>query len=131
MTHLSEEDYLIMQQRMSPAENSYSGNHEADEGPESKLAARIREWAKERGYLCLIHPGSKKLSWFIPKNYVDVVLTLPYGITLYLELKSAKGHLRAGQKLMAQQFLQLGHQWHQVRSWKRFLEIISKILTRE
>ena len=120
-----------MQQRMSPAENNYSANHEADEGPESKLAARIREWAKERGYPCLVHPQNKKLSWFTPIGYPDIVLSLPYGITLYLELKSAKGTLKEKQKLMAMQLTQLGHQWFQVRSWKRFFEIVNKVLIRE
>lgn len=131
MTHLSEENYLIIQQRMSPTENNYSANHEADEGPESKLANKIREWAKERAYPCLIHPQNKKLSYFIPTGYVDIILTLPYGITLYLELKSAKGTLKEKQKLMAMQLTHLGHLWFQVRSWKRFFEIVTKILTRE
>lgn len=131
MTHYSEEEYLIIQQRMNPSDNSYSGNHEPDEGPESDLAGKIRKWAKERGYPCLIHPQNPKLSYFIPSGYPDIVLTLPYGITLYIELKSAKGIIKRKQKLMAHQLLTLGHQWYQVRSFKRFLEIVQKVLTRE
>ena len=129
--HFTEEDLLIIQQRQAPAPNSYSNNHEPDEGPESKLASKIRDFAEQRGYPCLIHPQTKKLSWFCPIGYPDVVLTLPYGITLYLELKSVKGHLKDKQKLIAMQLAQLGHQWFEVRSWKKFLEIVTNVLKRE
>ena len=127
----TEEDYLIIQQRQAPAPNSYSNNHEPDEGPESKLAARIREWAKERGYKFIIHPQTPKLSYFLEPGMPDIVLFLPFGITACFELKSKKGRLSEKQKLTKSMLNYLGHQVYLVRSFKGFLQIVTSLLRRE
>lgn len=125
MTHITETELLILQQRtQKPVPNTFTDN--ADEGPESELASKIRDYAKQHGYPCLIHPQSKKLSWFIPKGYSDVVISLPHGITLYLELKSEKGIWKEKQRLMAMQLMQLGHQYHKINSFKEFLRLVDK-----
>lgn len=125
--HMSEEEFLIMKQCTNPPPNTFNDDMDkADEGPESELAHKIRAYAKQKGYPCLIFPQSKKLSWFIPEGYVDVVLSIPRGITLYLELKAAKGVRGDNQKLMAAMLLQLGHKYNKIKSFKAFLQIIAK-----
>ena len=44
-----------------------------------------------------------------------------------MELKSKHGYLKDEQKKMALMMLQLRHEWYQVKSYKRFLEIVNKI----
>jgi hypothetical protein len=51
------------------------------------------------------------------------VLALPGGRAVFLELKSESGKLRNEQKQLQRMFLFLKHEWYQVRSFKRFLEI--------
>ena len=124
MTRLTESEY---QEILAKKHTQDSDNDEANGGPEANLANKIREWADRKGYPCLIHPQTKKLSWFVPEGYVDVVLTLPYGVTLYIELKSKSGRVRDKQKLMAMQLTQLGHEYRKIKSFKRFLEITEEI----
>lgn len=124
MTHMTEEDYLMMKIRTNRTFDEETDK--ANGGPESDLASKIRDYAKQHGYPCLIHPQSKKLSWYLPEGYADVVLSLPHGITLYLELKSKKGVWADNQKLMALQLGQLGHQYCKIKSFKEFLRLVSR-----
>jgi hypothetical protein len=57
------------------------------------------------------------------------VLTLPEGRVVFLELKAEGGKLRSEQKRLQRMFLFLRHEWYQVRSFKRFLEIVSNAKT--
>jgi hypothetical protein len=43
-----------------------------------------------------------------------------------MELKSGKGRLSEDQKEMKIRFLHLGHVLHEVRTWKRFMEIVEE-----
>lgn len=131
MTHISEEGYQILKQRLNPSENNYSRNHEADEGPESKLAARIREWCTERNYPHIINPSTKRLSWYIKEGMPDAVIFLPYALIACFELKSTTGRLSDSQKLMKSTFSYLGHNIYKIKSFKAFLEVITAILKRE
>ena len=133
MTHMSEQDFLEVQYRMRTLQESIDAipESEVDEGSESALANRIKQWADKKLYPCLVHPRTKKLSWFLPPGYADIVLSLPFGITLYLETKVQKGIWREKQQLMAMQWQQLGHQYHVVKSWKGFLELVEKVTRRE
>lgn len=45
---------------------------------------------------------------------------------LFLELKAGKGLLREKQNEYRLMFLALGHEWYEVRSFKRFLEIVKE-----
>lgn len=128
---MTEQDFLELELRRQIRQEGVPPNHKPDPGLESDLVAKIRNWAKTRGYPCLTHPQTKALSWFIPPGYPDVVLSLPYGHTLYLELKAAKGIWKEKQQLIAGQLNQLGHQYFVVRSFKRFLEIVEATLRRE
>ncbi len=121
--HISLNEYLAMIRRTDPP-NPY--DKQADEGPESELASKIRQWAENKGYPCLIHPQTQKLKRFIPPGYPDVVLSLPHGITVYIELKSKKGIWKDKQKLVAMQLTQLGHQYCKIKSFKAFLDIVAE-----
>lgn len=131
MTRLTEQEFLEVQHKMQRTDRP-SPDHfvdtEADGEPESVLANSIKQWADGKGYPCLVHPRSKKLSWFLPPGYADIVLSLPLGITLYLEIKAQKGVWRKEQQLMAMQWRQLGHQYYVLKTLKGFLELIDRVL---
>lgn len=130
MSRFTEQEFLEMQHKMQRTDRP-SPEHFIDAAsvlePESALANSIKQWADAKGYPCLVHPRSKKLSWFLPPGYADIVLSLPLGITLYLETKAQKGIWRKEQQLMAMQWKQLGHFYFVVKSFKQFLEIIQKV----
>ena len=92
----------------------------ADEGPESKLLAKIIKWANEKGFP-VFHDRSRKKN--VP-GWPDITLCLPEGKVLFLELKSAKGVMRKEQKQIKQQMIYLRHYHYVVKSYKRFQEII-------
>lgn len=136
---MTENDLLELQLRMKitqesidqPSPDHYFDTEADDDKPESKLANDIRAYAKKKGWPCLVHPRSKMLSWFLPIGYADIVLSIPYGITLYLEIKKQKGIWRKEQQLMGMQWKQLGHQYHVLKTWKGFLQLIDSVLRRE
>ena len=124
MTHITNEEYMDMQRRMQILQDSIDKS--TPDAPESELSKTIRQWAKDKAYPCLVHPQNKKLSWFVPEGYPDVVLSLPKGRTIYLELKSKKGIWKNKQIDHALMLGQLGHEYYVVRTFKRFLEIVDK-----
>ena len=98
-----------------------------DQGPESTLQGKITAWAKERAFPCLSFRQSKKAKGFLTPGTPDIILALPKGQVLWLELKSSKGSLREDQKLMAQELLYLKHKWHCLKSYRKFLDIVGKL----
>jgi len=123
MTHWTEDQYqahLARQQALSSAPDT------PDPGPESRLASRISRWAKERHYPCLNLRQSPKAKGFLPPGWPDVTLALPKGRTVYLELKGEKGRLSSEQNTMRLALLFNRHEWHEVRSFGRFLEIVER-----
>ena len=96
---------------------------EADEGPESKLQAKIVAWAREWGHPCLSFRQSRQAKGFITPGWPDITLLLK-GEILFIELKSKSGRLSQEQKDMAIMFQHLGFDINEVRSYKRFLEIV-------
>jgi len=98
--------------------------HTPDEGPESKLQAKIMAWAKQKGYP-IFHDRSRRKN---ERGWPDVFLYLPDGRHILIELKSAKGQLRPEQVKLRQQLEFLGHEYYKVRSYKQFLQITAKEL---
>ena len=96
-----------------------------DEGPESALQRKIEAWAKDKGFPCLSFRQSKKAQGFLLAGWPDVTLCLAKGRVVFLELKTGKGRLSEEQRQMARHMLFHGHRWHEVRSYKRFLEIVA------
>jgi len=140
MTHMTEQEYLELQRRIQITQDSIDQSVEhsidhpeqfADLGPESALQSKIKVYCKGKGWPILSFPRTADVKKFLPPGYPDVVLSLPYGHTLYLELKAARGIWKEKQQLIAGQLNQLGHQYFVVRSYKKFLEIVEGVTRRE
>ena len=116
MTHMTETEY---QQVLSKSEMRRLEIQE----PESTLSKDVRKWAAAQGYPALVCRQSIKARGFLTPGWPDVTLILPKRI-VFLELKSKTGGLRENQKLIAQQILTLGHEWHKIKTWKEFEEIV-------
>ena len=99
--------------------------HEADPGPESNLSKKIKSHCKSNGFPCLVFPQHPALRRFIPKGFPDCTIIVPKRV-IFIELKSATGDLREGQRLMAGMFRYLGHEIVKCTSFKKFLEVLYK-----
>ena len=95
-----------------------------DKGLESKLQAKIIRYALDNGFPCF-HDRSRKKN---TAGWPDLVLCCPNGIVLFLELKSKSGRLSKDQESMRLKFLFLKHNWYEVRSYKKFIDIINQYL---
>lgn len=93
-----------------------------DSGPEKKLTAKIMQWCKDNGYPHF-HDRSRGKN---TAGWLDHVIALPNGRTLYIEDKAAGGRLTPEQKLMIKKLMILGHEVHVIRSFKRFLEVVDE-----
>ena len=100
-----------------------------DEGKESVLQRKIEAWSREWGRPCLSFHQSKAAKRMLPPGWPDVTIIMPNAKVLYLELKSASGRLSDEQKQLKLQFMALGHTIHEVRSYKKFLEVIGNAKT--
>ena len=120
---------LDLQKDKENRANVWGGPMQSDPGPESRLQSKIEAYAKREGYPCLsirqLVTKYRRISYLF-KDWPDISIALPAARTVWLELKGHKGVLKAGQRELAMQLIALGHEWHQVRSYKRFLEIIEE-----
>lgn len=137
MNHRTEEwllEYMVNMKTPRPqgstskevviSSNSLLPEDKADEGRESKLQTKIMNWANDKGY-----PLFHDYSWKRNKaGWPDVTLCLPKAITLYCELKSAKGVMKEEQAKIRQQMVFLGHHHFIVKSYKQFLTIVNTII---
>ena len=128
---MSEQEYQVLLARNQALNDLTKHIHEPDPGPESELQSKIKAHCKTKGWPCLSFRQTPDVKKFLPPGYPDMVLSLPYGHTLYLELKAAKGIWKEKQQLIAGQLNQLGHQYFVVRSFKRFLQIVEGTLKPE
>ena len=96
-----------------------------DPGPESDLAGKIQKWAKDHGYPCQCFRQSTKARGFLVPGWPDVTLILKERV-VFIELKAMHGRLSNEQQKLKLQFLFLRAEWFEVRSFKRFLEIVNK-----
>jgi len=99
--------------------------HEPDIGPESVLQGKIEIWANDHGYPILSFRQSKKAKGFLPPGWPDITLVLKSRV-LFLELKSKTGRLSEDQEKLKIMFLYLKANWHEVRSYKHFIEIVQE-----
>jgi len=114
---------LIDKQATSPPPNSFSQG-EADPGLESTLSKRIRQYCRDHGWPALIFPQTQDVRNFLPAGWPDAHIIL-HNRNVFLELKKPKGGRKSKeQDDMAIRFLHLGHKIHEVKTWKRFIEII-------
>lgn len=106
-------------------------NHEADPGPESELHSKITKNCRQRGWPYLYLPQTPELKKWIPPGWPDDTIIMPYTNVLFLEGKARKGRFSDDQKLLRSMFHYLGHTIHEIRSWKRYVEITEGILRRK
>ena len=128
MTRWSEkefEEYQAKRDRLAPLPrySDLAGAGDPDEGPESKLQGKITKWAKEWGKPCLSFPRTAKVRSFLPEGWPDIVLILR-GRVLFIELKAAKGRKSKEQIQMRLQFMALGHEIWEIRSYHAFISLV-------
>ena len=95
----------------------------ADPGKENALQANIERFLSGRGFY-FFHDRSRGAN---SKGHPDLVIALPGGRVLWIELKSSAGRLSPEQKQVRLKLLALGQEWHEVRSYRQFLEIVSAV----
>jgi hypothetical protein len=93
-----------------------------DDQPERALQDRIEGWCRENGFYAF-HDRSRKCN---QPGHPDLVIALRDGRVLWLELKARGGRLRPEQAMIGKLLTFCGHEWHCVRSWKRFMEIVTE-----
>ena len=106
--------------RKSPNPELTKSKDRPDYGKESVLQAKIAKWAKERGFPCF-HDYSKRKNM---RGWPDLTICMPDGVVLFIELKASKGRMSKEQKHLQQILLYLGHNYYEIRSYKRFLEVV-------
>ena len=93
-----------------------------DPGPESDLQGKAEDWLNERGYP-FIHDRSRR------KNkrgkILDLHIYLPKGRHVVVEFKVSRRPMTDEQRETYRTILFLGHEIYEVRSYKRFLEIMT------
>lgn len=93
-----------------------------DEGSEAKLQAKAERYCEEHGYVWF-HDRSRKCN---RKGFVDLVVALPGGRTVWIEFKSKGGRLRPEQATERDKLEAMSHKWCLVRSYRQFLGIIAE-----
>jgi len=107
----------------APASNG-DVDHDPDPGPESDLSNKIRGYCRDNGYPAQINRQTKQAKGLLEPGWPDCTICLPEGRVLFLELKTGKGRLSDEQVKTKLKFMSMAHEWHVVRSYRRFLEIV-------
>lgn len=92
-----------------------------DPDKEIDLQAKIERFCRQSGFY-FFHDRSRECN---AKGFPDLVIALPAGRVVWMELKSAKGRLRPEQKQVRLMLMALGHEWHEVRSYRQFIGIVN------
>ena len=94
---------------------------ESDPGPESDLQRKCETWLNDNGFPFL-HDRSRKKN--TPGRFLDLHIYLKKGRHVVIELKVKGNKLSKEQERTKLQLMQLGFEVHEVRSYKRFLEVV-------
>jgi len=94
---------------------------QSDPGPESDLQRKCEKWLDDHGFPFL-HDRSRKKNK--PGRFLDLHIYLKKGRHVVIELKVDGNPLTKEQKQTKQQLIFLGHEVYEVRSYKRFLEVV-------
>jgi len=130
---IQEYQVLLARQHQQITQQSIDAdNHEADPGPESELAKKIKLHSKQMGWPePLIFPQTSAVRNFLPPGWPDCVIPIPEEHTLYVELKAGKAKRSDKQELTRLMFMALGHTIHKINSFKGYLALIDKTLRRQ
>lgn len=120
------DEYMVKREStLHPVKNEPGPKQEADEGKESVLQGKIEKWAEEWGHPCESFRQNPRARRTLKPGWPDIRLILPRGRVLWIELKSKKGRLSEEQKLLRLQFLNHGHEIHEIRSYVAFLRLVT------
>jgi hypothetical protein len=124
----TEEELIAYQERQSrhkggiPIDvNNIVPEIEPDPGPEHNLQDRIEGYCRDHA-IPFFHDRSRRMN---TPGFPDLIIALPGGKTLWLELKSKTGRLDPDQKKWRLMLLRLNHEWYQVKSFRSFLRIVN------
>ena len=131
MTHFTLQEYQVLLARNQALNDLTKHIHEADPGPESDLAKKIKAHSKQMGWPePLIFPQTLAVRNFLPPGWPDCVIPIPHHILL-IELKAGKAKLREKQELTRLMFMACHHTIHKINSFKGYLALVDKIMRRE
>lgn len=127
MTNLFTEEWALEQQ--AKAERGWKDLDKlkpdvSDDGFESALQSKAQKWMDDRGFPW-IHDRSRGKNR--PGQILDFYCFLPGPRIVIIEFKVAGKKMSAEQKETYLKLMQLGFEVHEVRSFKRFLEIVCRI----
>jgi len=124
MPRMSPADYGAWLARRCLAGSSARSEPIGRHGPaEAELHDAILAECRRRG-LKVVHSRMDRAST-VSVGAPDFVVALPFGRTLWVECKSAKGKLRHDQAAWIATLKSLGHEAHVVRSLDQFLTLIT------
>lgn len=123
MTRWTTQDLSDYMYKKATWDSSHQIQDKADPGPESSLQAKCEKWLNDRGYP-YIHDRSRGKNK--KGQILDLHIYLPGGRHIVLELKARGNKLSKEQRETYRRIMYLGHEIHEVRSFKRFLEIVSE-----
>jgi hypothetical protein len=119
------EDQLLEYQlktRRKKVQSSSNSPPVVDDQPERALQDRLEAYCRENG-LYAFHDRSRRKN---APGHPDLVIACPGGRVLWLELKSRTGRLTADQKRVRLQLLCCGHEFHLIRSYRQFLDLVEE-----
>jgi hypothetical protein len=127
----TEEELIAYQERQSrhkwglPIDvNNIVPESEPDTGPESVLQLKIESWLDSHA-IAYVHDRSRGRN---RPGQPDIIAAMPFGVTLWIELKSKTGRLSVEQKIFQLKLLRLDHLFFEIRSFKKFLEIAAPMV---
>jgi hypothetical protein len=112
-------EYHQRRQDRSAAKLPHKDDEEPDKEKESVLQLKIESWLDSHA-IAFVHDRSRGRN---RPGQPDIIAAMPYGMTLWIELKAAKGRLSEDQKLFRLKLVRLDHLFYEIRSFKRFLQI--------
>ena len=124
MTRMTQEQVdAIMSNYRQRLKSSPGDTTEPDPGPESSLQKKANQWLDKWGYP-YIHNFSRKKNR--KGKILDHHIYLPKARHVVIEYKVTGNKMSDEQKETFQKIMFLGHEIYEVRSFRRFLEIMGK-----
>lgn len=123
MTHITEEEFQIIQQRLNPSPNHFSDEARPDPGPESNLLRKCTQWCRDHGYKYIHVQGKKNQA-----GILDLYIFMPNAQVVIFELKSKGKGMSPEQKAWVSYLSYHSYKvFPGVKSYKRFLEIVERV----
>lgn len=119
MTQAQFESYLARSAKWRGGE-ALNDTEQPDPGKEARLQRKCERWLRDHGYPYVHDRSRKKNARGIP----DLICFLPEGRCVIVELKAKGGRLSPEQTQTLRMLKYLKHEVFEVRSYKRFLEIV-------